>query len=84
MRLFLALITIVSLIINNVNMVGVVLISIARQAQRVNVHVTMNTQTDSILRRFLVRTMLIYLINNTLKVALSLLVTFALRLFLPN
>lgn len=64
-------VTNVSLMINNVNVVGVVCMSIARHAHRVNLHVDMNTHNISVLDRFLVRTVLVDVAKNVVNIVVK-------------
>lgn len=64
-------VTNVSLIINNVNVVGVVCISMARHAHRVNLHVSIKTQKMSVLDRFLVRTVLVDVAKKLVKIVVN-------------
>lgn len=61
----------VSLLMNNVKVVGVVCISIARQAHRVNLQVDIKTEKVSVLGRFLVRTVLLSMANKVVKIVLK-------------
>lgn len=62
--ILLTTITNVSLLMNNVKVVGVVCIDIARHAHRVNLHVDVKTGNVSVLTRFLVRSVLVDIANN--------------------
>lgn len=64
-------VTNVSLMMNNVNVVGVVCIDIARHAHRVNLHVSINTHNISVLDRFLVRTVLVDVAKNLVKMVVN-------------
>lgn len=68
---FVTTIDTVSLMINKVNIVGVVLISVARQAHRVNVQGTLKTGASAVLFRFLARSVVLYLVNKLVKLLLN-------------
>lgn len=84
LQLFLTLVAVISLVVGGIGVMNIMLVSVTERTREIGIRMAVGARAADVLQQFLIEAVLVCLVGGALGVGLSLVIAFALQLFLPD
>lgn len=84
LQLFLTLVAVISLLVGGIGVMNIMLVSVTERTKEIGIRMAVGARASDVLQQFLIEAILVCLVGGALGISLSLLIAFALGLFLPG
>jgi len=84
MAVMLGLIAAVSLVVGGIGVMNVMLMTVRERTREIGIRMAVGARASDVLQQFLIEAVLVCLVGGAMGIALSMMIAFALQLFLPG
>jgi len=84
LQLFLTLVAVISLLVGGIGVMNIMLVSVTERTREIGIRMAVGARAGDVLSQFLIEAVFVCLVGGALGVMLSMLIAFALQLFLPG
>ncbi|MTH48183.1 macrolide ABC transporter ATP-binding protein/permease MacB [Intestinirhabdus alba] len=84
LQLFLTLVAVISLVVGGIGVMNIMLVSVTERTREIGIRMAVGARASDVLQQFLIEAVLVCLVGGALGIILSMLIAFALQLFLPG
>ena len=84
LQLFLTLVAVISLVVGGIGVMNIMLVSVTERTREIGIRMAVGARASDVLQQFLIEAVLVCLVGGAMGIALSMMIAFALQLFLPG